>query len=100
MIEKVTRIQGLKTQKFSFEHEGKSFDYEIQQPNFDQLAAALGQVKSNGRTDIIGAGKVIWELCCVACDKDIEASPRLLMSVCIELANEYALPIDLEIKKK
>ena len=100
MIDKVQRIEGLPTEKFSFEYEGKEFNYEIQQPNFDQLAAALSQVKSNGRTDIIGAGKVIWELCCVAHDKEIVSNPRVLMSVCNELANENALLIDLEIKKK
>jgi hypothetical protein len=100
MIDKAARIEGVKTQKYTFEYENKNYEYEIQEPNFDQLAAALGQVKTDGRTDMIGAGKVIWELCCVAHDKEIEATPRLLMSICIELANNYALPIDIEIKKK
>jgi hypothetical protein len=100
MIEKVQRREGAETQKYSFEHEGKDYNYEIQAPTFDQLSAALGQVKTDGRTDMIGSGKVIWELCCVAHDAEIEKNAQILVRVCIELAHEYALPIDLEIKKK
>ena len=100
MKEKAHRIEGKKTQKFSFEYDGKEYSYEIQDPTFDQLSAALSQVKSTGRTDVIGAGKVIWELCCVAHDVEIENNARLLISVCISLFDNYVSPIDIEVKKK
>ena len=100
MKEKVTRIEGRKTQKFDFKFNDDVLEYEIQEPSFDQLTASLAQVKTNGGIDAIGAGKVIWELCCVAHDVEIEDNPKILLAVCISLANEYAYPIDLEIKKK
>jgi hypothetical protein len=76
------------------------YNYEVQEPTFDQIVAALGQVKPNGRMDVIGAGKVIWELCCISYDKEIEENPRILVSVCIQLYADYADTIDIEIKKK
>ena len=100
MIDKAPKIKDRKTYKFSFEHEGKELNYEIQEPTFDQIKASLDQVKTSGQMDVIGAGKVIWELCCVAFDPEIEKSPKVLMSVCLNLATEYSLPLDIEIKKK
>lgn len=100
MTGKAPRIEGKKTDKYSFKYNKSELNYEIQEPTFDQITAALGQVKSTGSMDVIGAGKVIWELCCVAYDKGIEDDPKILISVCIDIANKYALPIDLEIKKK
>ena len=46
-----------------------------------------------------GGGKVIWELSCLEFDPIIENTPRVLLSVCIDLYNEYVLPADTEIKK-
>lgn len=100
MIEKAPRIEGRETKKYSFEYEGKELNYEIQEPTFDQLASSLSQIRSDGRTDMIGAGKVIWELCCVAHDAQIAKVDRILISICLNLAAEYALPVDIEIKKK
>jgi hypothetical protein len=100
MTDKAPRIKDRKTQKYSFDFKDKELNYEIQEPTFDQIKASLDQVKSSGSMDVIGAGKVIWELCCVALDTEIEKNSKVLMSICINLANEYALPVDLEIKKK
>jgi hypothetical protein len=100
MKEKALKIEGRKIDKYSFKHGENELNYEIQEPTFDQITAALSQIKTDGRMDVIGAGKVIWELCCVAHDKEVEENPKILVSVCIDLANKYALPIDLEIKKK
>jgi hypothetical protein len=100
MKKKAESISGREVDKYSFTHEGKELNYEIQKPTFDQLTASLSQIKQDGKMDVIGAGKVIWELCCTAFDPEIESNARILVSVCIELANTYALPIDIEIKKK
>ena len=80
--------------------EGKEYKYKIQQPTFDQLSAALGQSIGFGtKLDMAGAGKSIWELCCVEFDEEIEKNARLLVAVCLELFNEYVSPVDAEIKK-
>ena len=100
MIDKAPRIKDRKTQKYSFDLEGKELHYEIQEPNFDQIASALSQIKTTGQIDVIGAGKVIWEFCCFSLDPEIESNPKILISICVDIANEYALPFDLEIKKK
>ncbi len=100
MKDKMPRIDGRKTEKYSFDFEEKELKYEIQEPTFDQITSALSQVKTDGKIDVIGAGKVIWENCCVAFDAEIEKNPKILVSICINVADEYALPIDIEIKKK
>jgi hypothetical protein len=100
MKEKVKRIEGAKVSLFEFDYEKKVYTYEIQAPTFDQLVAALGQVKTNGQIDIVGAGKVVWELCCTRHDVEIEADAKILVAVCIVLAREFVLPIDIDIKKK
>jgi len=94
------KIEGMKSTDYSFDFEGSELKYTIQEPTFDQITAALSQVKATGQMDMIGSGKVIWELCCIKADKKIEDNPRVLISVCIELASEFALPVDIEIKKK
>lgn len=85
---------------YTVESEGKEYKYKIQQPTFDQLSAALSQsIGFGSRLDMAGAGKSIWELCCVEFDEEIEKNARLLIAVCIELFNEYVQPIEAEIKK-
>jgi hypothetical protein len=100
MTEKAPRIDGRKTQKFEFEYEGDNLEYEIQEPNFDHVSIALSQRYEDGGLDVIGAGKVIWERCCVAHSPGIESHTTVLVRICANLADEYALPADIEIKKK
>jgi len=94
------RIEGRKSEKYSFDHEGKELSYEIQEPTFDHIVAGLSQIGKADSSGLIGCGKVIWELCCVDFSKEIEANANILISVCLKLATEYCLPIDIEIKKK
>jgi hypothetical protein len=85
---------------FTVTHEGKDYKYKIQQPSFEQLSAALSVSVGFGRKlDMAGAGKSIWELCCIEFDEYIEENARLLIAVCVELFNEYVAPVDAEIKK-
>ena len=86
--------------KFTVNHEGHDYNYVIQEPNFDQLSAALTEsVGMSGKLNMSGGGKVIWELCCKEFDPEIEKNSRLLMAVCISLYNDFVLPADAEIKK-
>ena len=94
------KIEGRDSYIYSFKHEGEELKYEIQQPSFDEIVASLSQIGSGDSAGLIGCGKVLWELCCISFDKDIEKNPNILISVCLKLATEYALPTDIEIKKK
>ena len=85
---------------FTVSCEGKDYKYKIQHPTFEQLSAALSQSIGFGRQlDMAGAGKTIWELCCIEFDEYIEENARLLIAVCVELFNDYVAPIEAEIKK-
>ena len=87
-------------EQYTVTHGGKDYKYKIQEPSFEQLSAALSQSVGFGtRLDMAGAGKTIWELCCVEFDPFIEENARLLIAVCLELFNEYVSPVEAEIKK-
>lgn len=94
------KIEGRESANYSFDHEGKKLKYEIQQPTFDEIVASLSQIGSGDSAGLIGCGKVLWELCCISFDKEIEENANILISVCLKLATEYALPTDIDIKKK
>ncbi|GAF93644.1 unnamed protein product, partial [marine sediment metagenome] len=77
----------------------EEFKYKIQAPTFEQLSASLTEsVGFSGKLNMSGGGKVIWEMCCVEFDEKIEKNPKVLLSVCIDIYNEYVLPADTEIK--
>jgi hypothetical protein len=95
-----TKIEGRESTNYSFTHEGKELKYEIQEPTFDEIVASLSQIGNGDSAGLIGCGKVIWELCCISFDKEIEKKASVLISVCLKLATEYSLPTDIEIKKK
>ena len=46
-----------------------------------------------------GGGKVIFELCCLEYDPEIEKNAKVLLSICLNLYDEYVLPAETEIKK-
>jgi len=98
--EKAARIDGRKTTKYDVKVGDDVFECEIQEPTFDQISAALSQTKKNGNIDMIACGKVIWELCCVSFSEELEKNSKILISLCIDLANDYAMPISVELKKK
>lgn len=126
MIDKVIRIESRKLNKFTFEYgnddlkekikslvpikdakeieklqsEFKYLEYHIQEPTFEQLVAANDVLYDNtGKLNLMRAGKVIWELCCVSYDEIIEKEPKILMTICNKLS-AFVLPLDIEIKKK
>ena len=73
---------------------------EIREPNFKELQLGLSAfTTTTGNMDMVGGGKIIFDLCCVSCDEDMK-KPKNLMSLCIELAKEYLVPVDVIIKKK
>ena len=67
----------------------------ITDPNFNQLSLGLSALSSGtGNLDMAGGGKAIYDVCVVECDKEIKESGKMLMAICIKLAEEYLLPLD------
>ena len=96
----IIKREGAQIDSYTAVFEGKRYGYKIQEPTFDQLSAALAEsIGLTGKLNMAGGGKVIWELCCPEFDEEIEQNARFLLSICIEIYNEYVLPADAEIKK-
>lgn len=53
----------------------------------------------SGNLDMAGAGKVIFDVCRIECDKEIEKTPKYMLSLCLKIAEEYISTVDVEIKK-
>ena len=87
-------------ESYTITYDNKPYDYKIQEPTFDQLSYAMTESTStSGRLNMSGGGKVIFELCCLEYDPEIEKNPKILMSVCFNLYDEYVLPEKVHIKK-
>ena len=68
-------------------------------PDFKQLSFGLSALSAGGEMDMLGGGKAIFDVCMIECDKEIKESGKLLMSICIKIAEEYLLPLEVTIKK-
>jgi hypothetical protein len=102
-LKKKTIIEksGQQIHEFSIEFQKQKFDYKIQEPTFDQIAVALTEsMATTGKLNMGGGGKVIFELCCLEYDAEIEKIPSLLLSVCLDLYDRYVMPVETTIKKK
>lgn len=72
----------------------------ITDPNFNQLSLGLSALSSgSGNIDMAGGGKTIFDVCVVECDEEIKENGKLMMSICLKIAEEYLLPLDVTIKK-
>jgi len=92
--------KGAKIDEYTAKYEGKQYKYTIQEPTFEQLSAALTESMSySGKLNMTGGGKVIFELCCIEYDPQIEKIGKLLLSICLNLYDEYVLPAETDIKK-
>jgi hypothetical protein len=78
----------------------KTLKCVIQDPQFKELSLALGAMMTvSGQIDIVNAGKIIFDTCCIEYDAELEANPKALIKICMELATDYVIPITAEIKK-
>ena len=71
----------------------------IVEPDFKQLSFGLSALNDASIGDLALAGKAVYDVCVVECDKEIKEDAKMLMSVCIEIAKEYLLPYEVKIKK-
>lgn len=99
MKDKAPKKQGLEVSNYSFDYKNESYKYVIQEPTFEQLAAALTEATKTSKLNILAGGKVIWELCCVEYDEKIDKNAKILVAICTNLFDEFVMPIDIEIKK-
>jgi hypothetical protein len=91
-----------KLEKTSYTVTIKDVDYQvvIQQPEFKQLQAAMAQmITSSGGLDMVGSGKVIFELCCIECPDEVKNNAKVLVSLCMELYADFVSGADAIIKK-
>ena len=80
--------------------EKKEIKAVIQDPSFDIIALAMTEMMGmTGKLNLLGAGKVIFESCCIEYDEEIEKNVKYLAKLCLELASEYVTPAEEEIKK-
>ena len=83
--------------KKTFVVEGK--ECTIYEPDFKQLSFGLSALNDATIGDLALAGKAVFDVCMVECDKEIKEDAKMLMSICIEIAKEYLLPYEVKIKK-
>lgn len=90
----------LKTQSYSVTIGEKECKCVIQEPSFDVIAQAMTVLMGmTGNLNLLGAGKVIFEGCCIEYDQEIEDNTKILAKLCLQLATDYVTPADEEIKK-
>ena len=67
----------------------------------EELLGAMAMIGQEVTTaDLVKSGKFIYDTCCVESSKEIDSNGNLLMTVCLKLAEEFALPEAADIKKK
>ena len=92
--------EGLKKHSYTVTIEGIDYNVVIQEPEFKQLALAMGKlITQSGGLDLVGAGNIIYELCCVECPVEVSSSAKVLVSLCLTLASDFVTPADTVIKK-
>ncbi len=88
--------------EYHLELDGKDCKFVIQEPDFKQIATAMGNITTlSGHMDLASAGKFIFDTCCVGWDEEIgEHNPKVFVSICIDIATNHVVPTETNIKKK
>lgn len=72
----------------------------LSEPDFKQLSFGLSAMTTaSGNLDMTGAGKAIFDVCKISCDKEILETPKYMMSLCLKIAEEFIAPVEVTIKK-
>lgn len=72
----------------------------LREPDFTQLSLGLSALTTiSGNIDMAGAGKAIYDVCVVECDKEIKETPKNMLSLCLKIAEKYLETVEVEIKK-
>lgn len=72
----------------------------VKEPNFEQVSFGLTALTSpSGKLAMAEGGKSVFDVCKLECDPEIESSGIMMSSICIKIAEEFLLPVEVEIKK-
>jgi len=78
----------------------KKLECVIKEPDFQAISFGLTALTSpSGNLAMADGGKAIFDTCKVSCDKEIEQSGRMTASICIKIAEEFLIPVEVDIKK-
>ena len=103
MAKKVLYNKNRETVSFSIDLKGgKTANYKIHKPIFSELHAGMTELTTmSGKLDMVGAGLVIFNLCCFEYDDiiDNDEFSGAKLQMCLNLATTYVSDIQYEIKK-
>lgn len=92
---------GIVATKDAFILEVGTFELKMNEPEKKQIWFAFKALTSKaGEVDMLAAGEAIFNTCVVEYDSEIVDKTSIFMSVCLNLASEYVVAEDVEIKKK
>lgn len=75
-------------------------EIRINHPGWDVTVECFKNLyDAEGRLDLLTAGKLLFDLCCVAYTPNLEGNVQLMMTVASTLATKYLLPVDAQLKK-
>lgn len=90
----------IKTTTFTVKGEKDKVKCVIREPDFKAVSFGLTALTApSGSLAMADGGKAIFDTCKVSCDKEIEQSGKMMASICIKIAEEFLLPVEVEIKK-
>jgi hypothetical protein len=79
----------------------ETFTLVLRMPKFEEVAYGFSQLQAKQtHLDMIGGGKAIFDTCKVSCAKEIEFNPQIMLRLCLQLAEEYIMPVEETFKKK
>lgn len=72
----------------------------LREPDFTELSLGLSAMTTiSGNLDMAGAGKAIYDVCVLECNKEIKETPKYLLSLCLKIAEEYLETVQVDVKK-
>ncbi len=72
----------------------------LREPDFEELSFGLSALTTvEGGVNMVGAGKAIYDVCVLECDKEIKETAKYMVSLCLKIAEEYLQTVQVEIKK-
>ena len=88
------------TTTFTVKDGKKKLSCVIKEPDFEAVAFGLASCAlPSGESSMAKGGKAIFDTCQVSCDPAIEADGAIMAWLCIRIAEEFLMPVEIEIKK-
>ena len=87
---------------FELKKDGKAlYSCKLQEPDFEALALAMSEMTTlTGKMNLANAGRILFNMCCIEFDEDLEGDHKAMLSLCLNIAQNYLADADYEIEKK